>query len=73
LAKTTAGYSALMRTEKQEIALLRILIAAGDKAVEALQASDNPVDSDFLADLERVVGRSRDELAVLTERSAESP
>jgi hypothetical protein len=59
-----------MRTEKQEIALLRILIACGEKALEAFQASDNPEDSDFVADLERVIARSRDELAALTEHSA---
>ena len=51
-----------VRTEKQEIALLRILIAAGEKAIEAFQASDNIKDGELLADLERVVARSRVEL-----------
>jgi hypothetical protein len=59
-----------MRTEKQEIALLRILIACGEKALEAFHASDNPVDNEFVVDLERVVARSRDELAALTEHSS---
>jgi hypothetical protein len=54
-----------MRTETQEIALLRILIACGEKAIEAFQASDNIQDRQLLADLERVVERSRNELAVL--------
>lgn len=65
-----AGEKRLIRTERQEIALLRILIAAGEKAVEAFEASDNPVDADFLAELERIVARSRDELAALTEHFA---
>jgi hypothetical protein len=68
LAKKAVGYSAHMRAEKQEVALLRILIGCGEKAIEAFQASDNPVDEEFLTDLERVVARSRDELAALTEK-----
>jgi hypothetical protein len=46
------------------------LIATGEKAVEAFQASANPVDADFLADLERIIQRSRNELAALTQRSS---
>jgi hypothetical protein len=37
----------------------------GEKAIEAFQASANPVDADFLADLERIIERSRQELAAL--------
>ena len=59
-----------VKTEKQEIALLRILIACGEKAIEAFQASDNLNDAALLEDLERVIARSRDELAALTERSS---
>jgi hypothetical protein len=59
-----------VRTEKQEIALLRILIAAGEKAIEAFQASDNIKDAQLLADLERVVARSRAELEALTSDAA---
>jgi hypothetical protein len=46
--------------------MLRILIACGEKALEAFQASDNPIDTSFVAELERIVQRSREELAVLT-------
>lgn len=53
------------RSDRQEIALLTILIACGEKAIEAFQASDNPVDVDFLTELERVIQRSRKELAAL--------
>ena len=50
--------------------MLRILIAAGERALEAFDASENPVDAELVADLRRVVLRSRDELGVLTERLA---
>jgi hypothetical protein len=52
-------------TEKREIAMLRILIACGEKALEAFEVSGNPVDAEFVADLERIIRRSRDELAAL--------
>ena len=52
------------------MALLKILIACGEKAIEAFQASDNSVDADFLADLERIVQRSRQELAVFASGDA---
>ena len=47
--------------------MLTILIACGEKAIEAFQASDNPVDAGFLAELERVIERSRTELAALSQ------
>jgi hypothetical protein len=47
------------------MALLAILIACGEKAIEAFQASDNLVDTDFLAELEQVIERSRTELVAL--------
>ena len=59
------------RSDRQEIALLTILIACGEKAIEAFQASDNPVDMDFLADLERVIERSRNELVALMQANPE--
>ena len=60
------------RTDTQETAMLTILIAAGEKAIEAFHASANPVDADFLMDLERVVERSRKELMALTQNSSTS-
>jgi len=54
------------QTDPREAALLKILIACGEKAIEAFHASVNPVDGEFLADLERVIERSRKELAALT-------
>jgi hypothetical protein len=52
----------------QQIALLRILVGCGDKAVEAFQAADNPLDKGFVVELERIIERSRDEIAVLVEK-----
>jgi hypothetical protein len=54
------------QTDPREAALLKILIACGGKAIEAFQASANPVDVEFLADLERVIELSRKELAAFT-------
>jgi hypothetical protein len=51
-------------------ALLTILIATGEKAIEAFHASANSVDSDFLVELERIIERSRKELSSLTEGSS---
>jgi hypothetical protein len=47
------------------VALLRILVATGEKTIEAFHAAGNPVDVDFLSELERVIERSRQELAAL--------
>lgn len=60
------------RSDTQEMALLTILIACGEKAIEAFQASDNPVDAGFLAELERVIERSRTELVVLRQANPQS-
>jgi hypothetical protein len=45
--------------------MLRILIACGEKALEAFHVSNNSLDAEFVADLERIVDRSRAELAAL--------
>lgn len=60
-------------SETREIALLRILIATGERALEAFQASANPIDSGFVDDLERILDRSRDELVALSRHSLKSP
>ena len=56
----------MARTEKEEVALLKILIAAGERAIDAFQASANIKDAQLLTDVERVIKRSRAELAALT-------
>jgi hypothetical protein len=54
----------------QQRALLVILIATGERALEAFQASDNPLDTTFVADLEGIITRSRDELVELDKKIA---
>ena len=49
-------------------AILVILLATSEKALEALQAADNPVDEEFLADLERITERTRRELSAIVEQ-----
>lgn len=43
-----------------------ILLAASERALEAFRAADNPVDAELVADLERVVERTRGQLDALS-------
>lgn len=52
--------------------MLLILLAASERALEVFQAADKPVDGEFVADLERIVVRTRRELAALSELAARS-
>lgn len=45
--------------------MLRILHATCVTALDAFQAADNPLDREFVADLERIMERSRQEMEVL--------
>ena len=49
-----------------------ILLATCERALEAFQAADNPVDREFVADLERIVARTRTEIASINEGQAGS-
>jgi len=46
----------------QQRNLLLILLAIYERALEAFRAADNPIDRQFVADLERIVERTRGEL-----------
>jgi hypothetical protein len=46
--------------------MLVILLAASERALEAFQAADNPVDEEFVTDLERIIERTKRELVALT-------
>ena len=61
-----------MPTLNQQRALLVILLASSERALEAFQAADNEVDAEFVDDLERIISRSRGELAALNEKIAAS-
>ena len=47
-------------------ALLLILLATCDRALEAFHAADNVIDREFVADLERIGDRTRGEIEALT-------
>jgi hypothetical protein len=45
--------------------MLRILLATCETTLDAFQAGDNPVDSEFVEDLKRITERTRRELVAL--------
>jgi hypothetical protein len=49
--------------------MLRILLAVSETALDAFHAADNPVDAEFVEELERVTERTRQELAALAKSS----
>lgn len=52
-------------TIKQQRALLVILLATCERALEAFTAADNPLDESFVTDLERIVTRTEQEIEAL--------
>jgi hypothetical protein len=57
----------------QRRSMLVILLATCERTLEAFEEADDPVDPDFIADLERVIERTRGELAALRARTANLP
>ena len=53
--------------------MLRILYAASSAALDAFRAADNPVDGELVADLEKMVVRTRREIDRLAAALADSP
>lgn len=54
----------------RHFAMLRILLATSETTLDALRAADNPVDVGFVADLERITERTRQELEALAAQIA---
>jgi hypothetical protein len=50
--------------------MLILLLAASEQALETFQAADNPLDREFVTDLERIIERSRRELDAFASRIA---
>ncbi len=50
--------------------MLAILLATSERTLEAFEAADNPLDRDFVADLERIIERTRRELDAFANRIA---
>jgi hypothetical protein len=61
------------RDFQQQVSMLRILHAACWTALDAFRAADNPVDAELVADLEKMVERTRVELErLLASRNPET-
>lgn len=54
-----------MSEQPRYVAMLTILLATCENALQAFKAADNPVAAELIADLERVVARTRKELEAL--------
>jgi len=54
-----------MSPQSQEVAMLTILLATCETALQAFTAADNLVDAGLVADLEKMVARTRQELDAL--------
>jgi hypothetical protein len=65
------GYIGAMDADfRQQVSMLRILHAACSTALDAFHAADNPIDVQLVADLEKMVERTRLELERLVNPSA---
>ena len=53
--------------------MLRILYGSCTAALDAFRAADNPVDEELVADLEKMVERTRNEIERLSTRDAGHP
>ena len=68
-AATNGQTGAMAASASQQVAILKILIAASETALDAFRAADNRVDDELVTDLERVLQRSRQELASLAAKA----
>jgi hypothetical protein len=57
------------QTIKKQRAMLAILLAASERALEAFSVADNPLDESFVTDLERIVARTRQELEAISHKT----
>jgi hypothetical protein len=55
---------------QQHIAMLRILLATCKTAQDTFRAANNPLDSGFLTELERITQRTQQELEALSVHTA---
>lgn len=59
-------------TIKKQQAVLLILLATCERALEAFRVAENVSDLSFVEDLERIIERTRQELDALAKREASS-
>ena len=55
----------MAKEHQKEIAMLKILLATGETALETFKADGSLIEADFVDDLERTIDRTRRELADL--------
>ena len=61
-----------MVSDTQKRSMLTILLAACETTLDAFQAADNQLDRELVADLERVIERTRDELEAFAKKPRHS-
>jgi hypothetical protein len=61
-----------MVSDTQKRSMLTILLAACETTLDAFHAADNELDRELVADLERVIERTRGELEALPKKSRSS-
>ena len=54
-----------MSVPPKEAAMLAILLATCETTLQAFRAADNAIDAELVADLEKMVARTREELEAL--------
>ena len=65
-----SGITRVMASDAQQhISMLRILYATCKTSLDAFHAADNPVDGEFVAELERITERTFQELKALAANS----
>jgi hypothetical protein len=72
--RCSAGHLAAIEIDsQQQLSMLRILHATASAALDAFHAAANPVDDELVADLEKMVERTRLEIERLAPLLAVSP
>jgi len=61
-----------MVSDTQKRSMLTILLAACETTLDAFQAADNQLDRELVADLERVIERTRGELEAFAKKPRHS-
>jgi hypothetical protein len=67
-AAITEDAASTEETFDEQRAMLAILLATCERALEVFQAADNRLDEAFVRDLERVMARTRGELVAFATR-----
>jgi hypothetical protein len=58
-----------MPAQSREVAMLTILLATCETSLQAFRAAGNAVDADLVADLEKMIERTRRELEALARQA----